>query len=433
MAQKKILVTGGQGFIGSNLIRRLMKNHPDWFIMNLDKLTYAGNPQNLKDIDKSPHYIFVEGDVGIKQDVDSLINIEGPDCVIHMAAESHVDRSICGYSDEFIRTNIVGTYNVLNACMSAGIKKIIYVSTDEVYGSQDSGEFVKEDANLNPSSIYSASKASGDLLAMAFYKTFKLPVVITRSSNNFGPYQYPEKFIPLMITNILEDKKVPIYGDGENVRDWLYVDDNCAAIEMLVDKGVPGEIYNIAANNELTNLEVVDIIRDVLDINEDVIEFVKDRPGHDFRYAMDTSKIKLLGWNPKYKANKLRQAFKETVNWYLDNEKWWREIRSGEYKKYYNKQYNTEAPSQRSMLTNEDNSKFMFKKKSFSDSKKIDETEEEKKVEEEISEEKPEDTDETEEISEEDTEKEETDEDEEDDDVEEEDEEDQEEDDEVEV
>jgi dTDP-glucose 4,6-dehydratase len=327
MAQTKILVTGGMGFIGSNLIRRLMKNHPDWFIINFDKLTYAGNPKNLSDLEKNPHYIFIKGDVADKVDIQSAVAIEGPDIVVHMAAESHVDRSISG-GDEFIDTNITGTYNVLEACRIAGTKKILYVSTDEVYGSQDHGEFVDEKAIMNPSSVYSAAKASGDLLCNAYFKTYKLPVVISRSSNNFGPYQFPEKFIPLAMTNLLENKRIPVYGEGENVRDWLFVEDNCSALEMLIELGTPGEIYNINSKNEYSNMEMVEMMLEVAGYkDQSMIEFVKDRPGHDFRYAMNNKKMLELGWKPDWTWRNFKMALIFTYKWYQEHTDWWKELK----------------------------------------------------------------------------------------------------------
>lgn len=318
----KLLVTGGAGFIGSNFIRYILGKYPEYNILNLDKLTYAGNPDNLKDIAENPRYNFVKGDIcdnglvakAIKEDIDVVLNF---------AAESHVDRSILS-PDEFVLTNVLGVNSLLKVAQEKGVKRFVQISTDEVYGSIKEGSF-KETDLLTPSSPYSASKAGGDLVAYSYWVTYKFPVIITRSSNNFGPYQYPEKVIPLFITNALEGKRLPLYGDGLNVRDWLFVLDNCEAIDLILHKGVDGEIYNIGADNELTNSELTKRILDILGKPEDLIEYVEDRLGHDRRYSIDSSKIRKLGWKPRHDFEK---ALEETVRWYENNRWWWEKLKS---------------------------------------------------------------------------------------------------------
>jgi dTDP-glucose 4,6-dehydratase len=329
---KKILVTGGCGFIGSNFIHYILKKYKNYKIANLDKLTYAGNLENLKDIEKNPGYKFIKGDICDKKIVDEAL--QGVDIVVNFAAATHVDRSLYE-PDSFIKTNIVGTHTLLESAKKFGIKKFIQVSTDEVYGSINEGKF-KETDNLLPNSPYAASKAGADLVARAYHKTFDLPVLITRSSNNFGPFQYPEKLIPLFIANLLKSKKVPLYGSGKNIRDWIYVLDNCEAIDIVLHRGEIGEIYNIGAENEKTNIEITKTILESLGKDESFIEYVKDRPGHDFRYALDIRKIKKLGWKPKYNFKK---AIKETIEWYLKNQSWVENITSGEFRNYYEKIY----------------------------------------------------------------------------------------------
>ncbi len=316
---KRLLVTGGAGFIGSNFIRHILNKYNDYSIVNLDKLTYCGNIENLKDIEKDKRYKFVKGDIAD----DKLVKeaIKGCGIVINFAAETHVDRSIIDpYS--FVRTNVLGTHTLLEAAKKNRVEQFIQISTDEVYGSISKGSF-KEDDTLLPNSPYSAAKAGADLLARSYFTTFKLPVIITRSSNNFGPYQYPEKIIPLFITNLLQDKKVPLYGDGMNVRDWLFVTDNCEAIDIVMHKGEPGQIYNIGAGNEITNMELTETILDLLGKNKSSVNFVADRLGHDRRYSVDISKIRAIGWKPKHD---FRQAIKLTVDWYAKNEQWWRRL-----------------------------------------------------------------------------------------------------------
>jgi dTDP-glucose 4,6-dehydratase len=316
----KILVTGGCGFIGSNFIKHMFKTHPAYKIVNLDKLTYCGNLDNLRDIEKDLRYAFIKGDICDRKIVDKAIN--GCDAVINFAAESHVDRSIEDAS-AFIRTNIQGVYVLLEAAKKHNIKRFIQISTDETYGSIRKGSF-KETSLLHPNSPYSAAKAGGDHLAMAYYTTFKLPVIVTRSSNNFGPYQYPEKVIPLFITNLLANKKVPLYGDGMNVRDWLYVTDNCSAIDTVLNKGKIGEIYNIGGGVEIPNMELTNIILKLLGKTDKMINYVPDRLGHDRRYSLDSTKIQKLGWQPSKDFN---AAIKETINWYKANTTWWQKLK----------------------------------------------------------------------------------------------------------
>ena len=329
---QSILVTGGAGFIGSNFVRYMLQNYPGVKVINFDKLTYAGNLENLKDVENNPNYHFVRGDICNQELVEYVVQEFDIDVIVNFAAESHVDRSILG-PEIFIRTNVLGTQVLLEVTKKFGIEKFIQISKDEVYGSLDSVGKFTEDMPLLPNSPYAASKASADLLCRAYFKTFDVPVIITRCSNNFGPYQFPEKLIPLMIINALNDKPLPVYGDGKNVRDWIYVLDHCRAIDFVIQKGKPGEIYNIGASNEWQNIDIVKLILKKLGKPESLIKFVKDRPGHDRRYAMDWTKIKNeLGWEPVYT---FEEAITETINWYIQNENWWRRIISGEYQKYY--------------------------------------------------------------------------------------------------
>jgi dTDP-glucose 4,6-dehydratase len=330
----KLLVTGGAGFIGSNFVRHIGQEHPDWDMTNLDKLTYAGNLENLKDIQDQPGYHFVKGDIADRKLIDKLLG-QGCDVIVNFAAESHVDRSILDASP-FIETNVKGTQVLLEGAKKHGIQRFIQVSTDEVYGSTDSGRFTEE-STLSPSSPYSASKAAADLLCLAYFKTHHLPVVITRCTNNLGPYQFPEKLIPLAITNALEDKPIPVYGDGLNIRDWIFVGDHCRALAVVIQKGKPGEIYNVGGGNEKTNLEIIRRLLELLNKPRSLMHFVTDRPAHDRRYALDCAKIsRELGWKPAYSFEK---ALSATVDWYLKNEPWWRSIKSGEYAKYYEEMY----------------------------------------------------------------------------------------------
>jgi dTDP-glucose 4,6-dehydratase len=330
-----VLVTGGAGFIGSNFILYLLKTYPQFHIINLDKLTYAGNLDNLKSIENHPNYTFIRGDICDEKLVGEII-VKGVDYLINFAAESHVDRSITD-PGIFVRTNVLGTQVLLEAAKKYKVKKYIQISTDEVYGSLGREGYFTETSPLAPNSPYSASKASADLLVRAYYKTFGLNVNITRCSNNYGPYQFPEKLIPLMISNALEGKELPVYGDGLYVRDWLYVEDHCRAIDMVMQQGKPGEIYNIGGSNEKTNLEIVKLILRELNKPESLIRFVKDRPGHDRRYAIDSSKIqKELNWKPHYD---FLSGLKLTIQWYQEHVDWWRKIKSGEYQEYYQKMY----------------------------------------------------------------------------------------------
>ncbi|MGN1194557.1 MAG: dTDP-glucose 4,6-dehydratase [Acutalibacteraceae bacterium] len=336
---KTYLVTGGAGFIGSNFVYYMLKNHPNARIVCLDKLTYAGNLETLEEAMKSDNFRFVKGDITDRAAVYSLFEEENFDAVINFAAESHVDRSI-DEPEIFLKTNILGTQVLLDACRKNGNIRFHQVSTDEVYGDLPLDRpdlFFTESTPIHTSSPYSASKASADLLVMAYHRTYGSVVTISRCSNNYGPYHFPEKLIPLMITNALFDKSLPVYGDGANVRDWLYVEDHCKAIDMIVENGKIGEIYNIGGHNERTNLEVVKTVLKKLKKPESLINFVKDRPGHDRRYAIDPTKIKNeLGWYPETDFD---SGIEKTVKWYLDNREWWEKIKSGEYVEYYEKMY----------------------------------------------------------------------------------------------
>lgn len=345
---KTILITGGAGFIGSHLVRRFVNKYPEYKIVNLDNLTYAGNLANLRDIENEPNYEFVKADITAGELMKSLFKKYRFDGVIHLAAESHVDRSIASPM-EFIFTNIVGTVNLLNAARlywedTAG-KRFYHVSTDEVYGSLGSEGFFYENTSYDPRSPYSASKASSDHLVRAYYHTYKLPVVISNCSNNYGPFQFPEKLIPLSIHNIRNNKLIPVYGKGENIRDWLYVEDHAAAIDLIFHEGTTGETYNIGGHNEWKNIDLLRLLCEIMDrkmhretgTSENLITFVKDRAGHDLRYAIDSSKIqKELGWKPSLQ---FREGLEKTVDWYLANEAWMKNVTSGDYQKYYENQY----------------------------------------------------------------------------------------------
>ncbi|MBI3582729.1 MAG: dTDP-glucose 4,6-dehydratase [Nitrospinae bacterium] len=324
----KLLVTGGAGFIGSNFIRYYLKENPNDSIVNLDKLTYAGNLENLKGLERDKRYKFTHGDITDFNFVDSLL--KDVDAVINFAAESHVDRSIDDPSP-FLNTNIIGTQLLLESSRRNKIHRFIQVSTDEVYGSLEPIGLFTERTALRPNSPYAASKASADLLTRAYFKTYNFPAIITRCSNNYGPYQFPEKLIPLFVTNALMDEPLPVYGDGLNIRDWLYVEDHCSAIDIVLKKGKEGEIYNIGGNTEKKNIEITDKILNILKKPLTLKKFVKDRPGHDRRYAIDSTKIKMeLGWEPKYQ---FEDALRKTIQWYIDNKEWWERIKSGEYRK----------------------------------------------------------------------------------------------------
>lgn len=329
-----ILVTGGAGFIGSNFVRYMVEKYSDYHIINLDALTYCGNLENLKDIEDKDNYTFVKGDIRDKAIVNELV--EKSDYVINFAAESHVDRSIAD-PEIFIKSNVLGTQVLLNAAKEHGVEKYIQISTDEVYGTLGKTGYFTEDTPLKPNSPYSASKAGGDLIARAYHETFGLPVNITRCSNNYGPYQFPEKLIPLMISNALEDKKLPVYGDGKNVRDWLHVHDHCSAIDLVLHEAKPGEVYNIGGNNEKQNIEIVKLILGELGKDESLIEFVTDRLGHDRRYAIDSTKIQEeLSWKPEYT---FEVGIRKTIQWYLDNQDWMSQVKSGQYQQYYERMY----------------------------------------------------------------------------------------------
>ncbi|NMD68816.1 dTDP-glucose 4,6-dehydratase [Bacillus sp. DNRA2] len=332
----KLLITGGAGFIGSNFVRYMVNKYPNYNIVNLDLLTYAGNLENLKDIENAPNYKFVRGDIADREFVGQLFETEKFDYVINFAAESHVDRSITD-PGIFVQTNIQGTLALLDAAKTIGVKKYLQVSTDEVYGTLGETGYFTEETPLAANSPYSASKAGADLLVRAYNETFGLPVNITRCSNNYGPFHFPEKLIPLMIINALNDKELPVYGDGLNVRDWLHVEDHCQAIDLVLHNGRDGEVYNVGGNNERTNIEIVKTILKTLDKPESLIKFVKDRPGHDRRYAIDATKLRTeLGWTPKYT---FETGIQQTIQWYLDNKEWWENIISGEYQDYFKSQY----------------------------------------------------------------------------------------------
>jgi dTDP-glucose 4,6-dehydratase len=331
----RILVTGGAGFIGSNFIRYMLNKY-NYQIINYDKLTYAGNLENLDDIKNDYRYAFIQGDIADGQVVNRVFSYYKIDAVVNFAAESHVDRSIED-SGAFIRTNIEGVRVLLEAARRYGGSKFLQVSTDEVYGSLGATGSFTEESPLDPSSPYSASKTAADLLAGAYCRTYGLPVLITRCSNNFGPYQFPEKLIPLIITNALEDKPLPVYGDGLNVRDWLHVQDHCAALDLVLHEGAPGKVYNIGGGNERRNIEIVKLILQELGKPESLITYVKDRPGHDRRYAIDSTRLRReLKWQPRYT---LEKGLKETIDWYCTKQDWWRKIKSGEYRQYYNRMY----------------------------------------------------------------------------------------------
>ena len=335
----KIIVTGGAGFIGGNFVHYMLNKYNDYDIICLDALTYAGNMETLEPVINNPHFKFYKADIADRNAIYEIFEKEKPNIVVNFAAESHVDRSIDNPSI-FLQTNVLGTGVLMDACRKYGIDRYHQVSTDEVYGDLPLDRpdlFFTETTPLHTSSPYSASKASADLLVQAYHRTFKLPVTISRCSNNYGPYHFPEKLIPLMIANALYDKELPVYGKGENVRDWLYVEDHCSAIDLIIHKGRVGEVYNIGGHNEKTNLEVVKIILKELNKSESLIKYVTDRPGHDMRYAIDPTKIHTeLGWLP---ATKFEDGIKKTIKWYLDNKTWWQNIINGEYKNYYERHY----------------------------------------------------------------------------------------------
>ena len=339
MMDKKMLVTGGAGFIGGNFVHYMVNKYPNYMIVNLDALTYAGNLETCQPVEGKPNYKFVKGDIADREFIFDLFEKEKFDVVVNFAAESHVDRSVKD-PEIFIKTNVLGTQVLMDASRAYGVERYHQVSTDEVYGDLPLDRpdlFFTEETPLHTSSPYSASKASADLLVFAYHRTFGLPITISRCSNNYGPYHFPEKLIPLMISRALNDEKLPVYGNGGNVRDWLHVYDHCAAIDLILHKGRVGEVYNVGGHNERTNLEVVRTILKALGKSEDLITYVTDRPGHDLRYAIDPQKLENeLGWKPTYNFD---TGIAQTIQWYLDNKQWWENIISGEYQNYFEKQY----------------------------------------------------------------------------------------------
>jgi dTDP-glucose 4,6-dehydratase len=322
-----ILVTGGAGFIGSNFIRYMLSKYSDYFIVNLDKLTYAGNLDNLKEVENSLDYTFIRGNIGNRELVANIVDMYNVDAIVNFAAESHVDRSIMD-PEVFTLTNVLGTQVLLDVAKEHKVKRFVQISTDEVYGSLGETGLFTEQTPIAPNSPYSASKASADLFVQAYHETYGLHTNITRCSNNYGPFHYPEKLIPLMITNALEDKKLPVYGDGLNVRDWLHVSDHAAAIDLVLHQGEAGEVYNIGGNNEHPNVEIVELILEELGKSKSLVHFVQDRLGHDRRYAIDASKIRKLGWVPQIS---FQQGIKDTIEWYLENSQWWQDIKDRAY------------------------------------------------------------------------------------------------------
>lgn len=328
---RKMLVTGAAGFIGSNFVRYQLEHKPDVHVVSYDKLTYAGNLDNLKDLDPDRH-TFIRGDIADPQAVREAMR----DCesVVNFAADSHVDRSLMEASD-FVATNVKGVYNIVEAAREFGVQRVLHVSTDEVYGSIREGSFTEEDP-IRPRNPYSASKAGGELIAMAHFESFGTPILITRGSNTYGPYQYPEKVLPLFVTNAIDDIPLPLYGEGKNVREWLYVEDHCSGIDTVLEKGEPGQVYNVSSGEERQNIELTHRILELLGKSRDLIQPVTDRPGHDWRYSINSSKIRGLGWVPE---TAWQEGIERTVNWYKDNQWWWRKIREGDFQEYYKKQY----------------------------------------------------------------------------------------------
>lgn len=337
MEKKKLLITGGAGFIGGNFVQYMLNKYPDYEIYNLDLLTYAGDLTKHHNYDNKNNYTFIKADIVDRETIMALFEKEKFDYVVHFAAESHVDRSIIE-PEIFLRTNVLGTQVLLDAAKAHPITKFVHISTDEVYGELnfDPESFFTEDTPLQPNSPYSVSKASSDMLVRAYHETYGLPVNITRCSNNYGPYHFPEKLIPLTISRVLNEQKVPVYGDGSNIRDWLHVQDHCAAVDLVLHKGLNGEVYNIGGHNERTNLEVVKTIISTLGKSDDLIEFVTDRLGHDKRYAIDPQKLEKLGWKPEFT---FETGIAQTIQWYLDHKDWWEAIITGEYQNYFKNQY----------------------------------------------------------------------------------------------
>lgn len=331
----KILLTGGMGFMGSNMVRHLLTKYPDYHVVNVDKMTYAGNPENLRDVENDKRYIFYQADIADEQRMDEIVGKEKPDVIVNYAAETHVDRSILD-PKAFLMTDVIGTHSLLEAVRKHDIGKFVQISTDEVFGSIAEGAFT-EDSPFEPNSPYSAAKAGGDHLCRAYNVTYGTPVIVTHSCNFMGPYQYPEKLIPLFITNLMEGKKVPVYGKGLNVREWIYTEDHCNAVDTIMHKGEIGEIYNIGTGNEMTNIDITKKILAHMGKGEEMMDFVQDRAGHDFRYAIDSSKLRnKLGWKSEVDFD---DALERTVRWFQENEAWWKPLKSGEYEDYYTKQY----------------------------------------------------------------------------------------------
>ncbi|HUJ25621.1 MAG TPA: dTDP-glucose 4,6-dehydratase [Myxococcales bacterium] len=331
-----VLVTGGAGFIGSNLVRLLRRERPAWTVVNLDKLTYAGNAESLADLRDDPKHVFVRGDIANAELVEHLLRNHGIDAILNLAAESHVDRSILG-PGIFVETNVSGTQVLLDCARQARVKRFVQISTDEVYGSLGATGKFSEASPLKPSSPYSASKTAADLLVLAYGHTFGMDVIVTRCSNNYGPFQFPEKLIPLMIANALEGKRLPVYGDGMQVRDWIHVEDHCRALLAALEKGVKGEVYNVGSDNEWPNIQIVGRLLEILGKPRELIEHVKDRPGHDRRYAIDAAKAHAgLGWAPRIAFG---DGLQQTVDWYVNNRGWWERVRTGEYRTYYERNY----------------------------------------------------------------------------------------------
>ena len=337
---KNILVTGGAGFIGSNFVHYMLDKYSSYNLFVFDKLTYAGNLDNLREVQDNPRYVFVHGDIADRETVNEVVITHQIDTIVNFAAESHVDRSILS-PDAFIQTDIVGTHVLLDAARDHKLERLHQVSTDEVYGSIVEGRF-KEGDVFEPNSPYAASKAGAELLVRAYHETYGLNTVVTRGSNTFGPYQYPEKIAPLFITNAIDNESLPLYGDGLQVRDWLYVTDHCSGIDVALHQGAPGGVYNLGGGNERTNIEVTELILKYVDKSRDLIVSVEDRPGHDQRYALDSSLLMSLGWSP---SKTFEEALESTVKWYQDNERWWRPIKDGEFKEYYLKQYGNRLQS----------------------------------------------------------------------------------------
>jgi dTDP-glucose 4,6-dehydratase len=334
--ERTVLVTGGAGFIGGNLVRLLRRERPQWRVVNLDKLTYAGNLESLADLREDPGHVFVRGDIANAELLEHLLRGHAVDAVLNLAAESHVDRSILG-PGIFVETNVGGTQALLEAARQAGVRRFVQISTDEVYGSLGADGRFSETSPVKPSSPYSASKAAADFIALSYHHTYQLEVVVTRCSNNYGPYQFPEKLIPLMIANALEGKKLPVYGDGRQVRDWIHVEDHCAGLLAALERGTPGEVYNFGSDNEWANIDIVREILRLMGKSDSLIEHVRDRPGHDRRYAIDARKARAeLGWAPR---TPFAQGLSDTVAWYAKNRPWWERVRSGEYRAYYEKNY----------------------------------------------------------------------------------------------